>query len=132
MSKRPDATRGRIRNFLRLAGHVFELRCGPARACRSVSWAYLSRAETGVRACVVCLTFRERVPRGMATSIVAADTLLSASTVLPNLPGNSLPGPSQGRNIDKRTKRVMPSNPVIIENQEVVRLQPRFLVISLG
>nr|CAD7201103.1 unnamed protein product [Timema douglasi] len=55
----------------------------------------------------------EVVPhKGMATSIVATDTLLSASTVLPNTAGNSLPRPSQGRNIDKRRKR------------------PRFLVMS--
>nr|CAD7430142.1 unnamed protein product [Timema monikensis] len=46
------------------------------------------------------------VPKlGMAETIVAADTLLSASIVLPNLAGNSLPGPSQEHNVDKRQKR---------------------------
>nr|CAD7443851.1 unnamed protein product [Timema bartmani] len=59
-----------------------------------------------------------------------ADNLVTAGTVVPNSAGSSLPGPSQGRNIDKRRKRVRPSSPVIIENQEVVRPQPRFLVMS--
>nr|CAD7257534.1 unnamed protein product [Timema shepardi] len=39
-------------------------------------------------------------------SIVTADTLLSASSVLLTPAGNLLPGPSQGRNEDKRWKRV--------------------------
>nr|CAD7440969.1 unnamed protein product [Timema bartmani] len=64
---------------------------------------------------------------GMATTIVTADTSLSTSTVLTNLSGNSLPGPSQGRNIDKRRKRVRLSSPQLEEVQEVVRPQPRFL-----
>nr|CAD7458494.1 unnamed protein product [Timema tahoe] len=67
---------------------------------------------------------------GMATTIVTADTSLSTSTVLTNLSGNSLPGPSQGRNIDKRRKRVRLSIPQLEEVQEVVRPQPRFLVMS--
>nr|CAD7433425.1 unnamed protein product [Timema monikensis] len=63
-------------------------------------------------------------------SIVTTDTLLSASTVLPTPAANSLPGPSRGQNIDKRRKRVRPSSLVIVEIQEVVRPQPRFLVMS--
>nr|CAD7462617.1 unnamed protein product [Timema tahoe] len=38
----------------------------------------------------------------MANSFVAADTLLSAGTVLPNVAGISLPDLSQGRNSEKR------------------------------
>nr|CAD7576845.1 unnamed protein product [Timema californicum] len=53
-------------------------------------------------------------PKDMATSIVATDTLMSTSTVLPNSAGNSLPGPSQGRNDDKSWKRTMVS-PFILE-----------------
>nr|CAD7440676.1 unnamed protein product [Timema bartmani] len=64
----------------------------------------------------------------MAASFVAADNLLSAGTVLPA--GNTLPGPSQGRNTDKRRKRVRPSSPELEKIQEVVRPQPRFLVMS--
>nr|CAD7410640.1 unnamed protein product [Timema cristinae] len=59
-----------------------------------------------------------------------ADNFVAAGIVLPNPAGNSLPGPSQGRNIDKRRKRVRPSSPVLIKSQEVVRPQPRFLVMS--
>nr|CAD7602018.1 unnamed protein product [Timema genevievae] len=36
----------------------------------------------------------------MIESLVTTDTLMSAGTVLPNLAGNSLSGPSQGRNIE--------------------------------
>nr|CAD7575970.1 unnamed protein product [Timema californicum] len=42
---------------------------------------------------------------GMATTIVTADTLLSACTVLPSSAGTSLPGPSHSRNDYKRRKR---------------------------
>nr|CAD7205344.1 unnamed protein product [Timema douglasi] len=68
--------------------------------------------------------------KGMANSIVASDTLVSSSTVLPNSAGTSLSGPSQGRNIDKRRKRVRPSSPLVEKVQEVVKPQPRFLVMS--
>nr|CAD7264932.1 unnamed protein product [Timema shepardi] len=59
-----------------------------------------------------------------------ADSIVAAGTVLPNPAGNLLPGPSQGRNIEKRRKRVRPSSPLIEQTQEVVRPQPRFLVMS--
>nr|CAD7201810.1 unnamed protein product [Timema douglasi] len=59
-----------------------------------------------------------------------ADNIVAAGTVLPNPVGNSLPGPSQGRNIDKSRKRVRPSSPILGKIQEVVRPQPRFLVMS--
>nr|CAD7605900.1 unnamed protein product [Timema genevievae] len=55
---------------------------------------------------------------------------LSPGTVLPNSAGTSLPGPSQGCNIDKRRKPVRPPSPLIEEVQGVVRPQPRFLVMS--
>nr|CAD7595888.1 unnamed protein product [Timema genevievae] len=77
------------------------------------------------------LTNAKVVPKyGMASTIVTADTSLSASTVLTNLTGNSLPGPSQGRNIDKRRKRVRFSSLQLEKIQEVVRPQLRFLVMS--
>nr|CAD7403581.1 unnamed protein product [Timema poppensis] len=59
-----------------------------------------------------------------------ADNIVAAGTVLPNITSNSLPGPSQGRNIDKRQKRVRPSSPIVGKIQEVVRPQPRFLIMS--
>nr|CAD7264852.1 unnamed protein product [Timema shepardi] len=59
-----------------------------------------------------------------------ADSIVAAGTVLPNPAGNSLPGPSQGRNIEKRRKLVRPSSPLIEKIREVVRPQPRFLVMS--
>nr|CAD7434233.1 unnamed protein product [Timema monikensis] len=59
-----------------------------------------------------------------------ADSIVAAGTVLPNTACNLLPGPSQGRNIDKRRKRVRPSSPTLGKIQEVVRPQPRFLVMS--
>nr|CAD7193582.1 unnamed protein product [Timema douglasi] len=54
-------------------------------------------------------------------SIVTADTLLSASSVLLTPAGNLLPGPSQGRNEDKRWKRVGPPSPSLEKVQEVFR-----------
>nr|CAD7434506.1 unnamed protein product [Timema monikensis] len=45
----------------------------------------------------------------MTESIVTADTLLSAGTVLPSSAGILLPGPSQGRINDKRRKRALQS-----------------------
>nr|CAD7204364.1 unnamed protein product [Timema douglasi] len=70
----------------------------------------------------MCCIVQTVVPKyGMAEHIV------TAGTVLPNSAGISLPGPSQGCNIDKRRKRVRPSSLVIVE---MVRPQPRFLVMS--
>nr|CAD7406584.1 unnamed protein product [Timema cristinae] len=59
-----------------------------------------------------------------------ADNIVAAGTILPNTAGNSLPGPSQGHNINKRRKWVRPSSPLIEKIQEVVKSQPRFLVMS--
>nr|CAD7198010.1 unnamed protein product [Timema douglasi] len=59
-----------------------------------------------------------------------ADNIVAAGTVLPNTAGNSLPSPSQGRNIDKRRKRVRLSSPLLGKIQEVGRPQPHFLVMS--
>nr|CAD7433784.1 unnamed protein product [Timema monikensis] len=59
-----------------------------------------------------------------------ADNIVTAGTILPNSAGTSLPGPSQGHNIDKRRKRVRPSSPVILEIQEMVSSHTRFLVMS--
>nr|CAD7461716.1 unnamed protein product [Timema tahoe] len=59
-----------------------------------------------------------------------ADNLITAGTVLPNSSGTSLPSPSQGHNIDKRQKWVRQSSPIMEKTQEVVRPQPRFLVMS--
>nr|CAD7447083.1 unnamed protein product [Timema bartmani] len=71
------------------------------------------------------------VPKnGMTTSFVVAGNLLSTGTVLPNPAGNSLPGPSQDRINDKRQKWVRPSSPLQLKIQEVMRPQPRFLVMS--
>nr|CAD7426477.1 unnamed protein product [Timema monikensis] len=58
------------------------------------------------------------------------DTLLSASSVLLTPAGNLLLGSSQGRNEDKRRKRVRAPSPSLEKVQEVVRPQPRFLVMS--
>nr|CAD7445743.1 unnamed protein product [Timema bartmani] len=66
----------------------------------------------------------------MADSFVTADNLLSAGIVLPNPAGNSLLGYSQGRINDKRRKWVRPSSPILEKIQDVVRPQPRFLVMS--
>nr|CAD7262532.1 unnamed protein product [Timema shepardi] len=52
---------------------------------------------------------------------MAWPTLLSTSTVLLNSAGIPLSGPSQGRNDDKRRKRVRPFSPQIEETQEVVK-----------
>nr|CAD7267908.1 unnamed protein product [Timema shepardi] len=59
-----------------------------------------------------------------------ADSIVAASIVLPNTAVNSLPGPSQGRNIDKRRKRVRLSSPLIEKTQGVVTPQPHLLVMS--
>nr|CAD7261202.1 unnamed protein product [Timema shepardi] len=65
-----------------------------------------------------------------SNNTVTTDTLLSANSVLPSPADNLLPGPSQVNSMDKQQKRVRPSSPVIVEIQEVVRPQPRFLVMS--
>nr|CAD7602073.1 unnamed protein product [Timema genevievae] len=56
-----------------------------------------------------------------------ANNLVTAGTILPNSAGTSLPGPSQGRNIDTRRKRMRPPSPILENIQEVLRPQPRFL-----
>nr|CAD7413709.1 unnamed protein product [Timema poppensis] len=53
-----------------------------------------------------------------------------AASVLPSHAGNSLPGSPQVHSMDKQRKRLRPSSPVIVEIQEGVRPQPRFLVMS--
>nr|CAD7575971.1 unnamed protein product [Timema californicum] len=59
------------------------------------------------------------VPKqGMGETFVIADTLLSAGTVLLYPASISLPGPLQGRNIEKRWKRVRASNPQLEEVQK--------------
>nr|CAD7194646.1 unnamed protein product [Timema douglasi] len=59
-------------------------------------------------------------------SFVAADIFLSAGTVLPNLPGNS-----QGRNIDKRLKRVRPSiSDLIDDNESLKKLRDGTIMIQ--
>nr|CAD7202573.1 unnamed protein product [Timema douglasi] len=104
----------------------------------SILWVFLSggltascgRTNLDHPGSTILIECRLSTKIGIATSIVAADTLLSASTVLPNLADNSVPSPSQDRYIDNRWKQVKPSSPLIIENQKVVRPQPRFLVMS--
>nr|CAD7204297.1 unnamed protein product [Timema douglasi] len=80
----------------------------------------LSMYHAKVVLCSVLWSFPSRVltvpdvvvpQKGMATSIVAADTLLSATNVLPKSAGNSLPSPLQSRNMDKRRKRLRPVEP---------------------
>nr|CAD7462469.1 unnamed protein product [Timema tahoe] len=54
------------------------------------------------------------VPKnGMVISFVAADTLLFAGTVLPNVSGVSLPGLSHCRNSEKGQKRERPFSPTV-------------------
>nr|CAD7599540.1 unnamed protein product [Timema genevievae] len=66
-------------------------------------------------------------PFTMAENTFKAITSLSAGTVLPNLAVNSLFGPSQGHNIDRRRKRERSSNPILYEIQKGVRPQPHFM-----
>nr|CAD7408886.1 unnamed protein product [Timema cristinae] len=69
-------------------------------------------------------------PKRHGGLFVAADNLLSAGTVLPNRAGNSLPGALQDHIDVKRWKRVRPSSPLQLNIQDMVRPQPRFLIMS--
>nr|CAD7411956.1 unnamed protein product [Timema poppensis] len=63
----------------------------------------------------------------MNLSMVKADTLLSLGTVLQNPSGNSLLGPLQGFNNEKRRKLVRLFSPILVKIQEMVKTQPHFL-----
>nr|CAD7205056.1 unnamed protein product [Timema douglasi] len=54
---------------------------------------------------------------------------MSISTVLPDLSGILPSSPSQGRTDEKRWKRIRSSSHILRKTQQVVRLQPRFLVM---
>nr|CAD7265426.1 unnamed protein product [Timema shepardi] len=103
----------RFRNVCNGVGTCYDLDCVNIEdICGDLSPQHVTEYQLGSPWVYDPSTLRVVPKYGMAKTTVTSDTLLSASTVLPNLADNSLPGPSQDRNIDKRRK------------------QPRFLVMS--